>query len=312
GVVASASYAARAYGVRSAMPMSRALSLCPAAVILPARFSLYGEYSRRVMAILRSAAPLVEQMSIDEAYLDVTEEAPNWAAAVELARRLQHKVREEVGLSASLGVASNKLVAKVASDHDKPGGLTVVPPGQEASFLAPLPVRVLMGVGPVMAGKLAQLGVSTVGDLARLPEEELYQRFGKHGRALARQALGIDRSPVVTERQIKSVSQERTFRRDVADPQVLHDQLHKMSGRVSSRLDRHALVAATIGIKLRYSDFTTLTRQMSLAVPTADERVISQAAVTLLDRTWLKGRPVRLLGVSAQRLSEPAGQLPLL
>lgn len=313
GVVAAASYAARAFGVRSAMPMSRALRLCPDAVILPARFSLYGDYSRRVMEIVRRTAPLVQQTSIDEAYLDVTDLAPTWEAAVELARQLQRQVRDEVGLSASLGVASNKLIAKVASDHDKPGGLTVVPPGREASFLAPLPVRVLWGVGPVMAGKLAELGVSTVGDLARLPEETLSQRFGrKYGRSLARQAQGMDRSQVVMERQVKSVSQERTFRRDVVDPQVLHEQLHKMSQRVAKRLSRNELVAATIGIKLRYSDFTTLTRQMSLAVPTADERVISQAASALLDRTWRRGRPVRLLGVSARRLSEPAGQLPLL
>jgi DNA polymerase-4 len=312
GVVAAASYASRAFGVRSAMPMSRALVLCPEAVILPARFSLYGDYSRRVMEILRDTAPLVEQTSIDEAYLDVTEQTSNWEAAIELARQLQRQVREKVGLSASLGVASNKLVAKVASDRDKPGGLTAVPPGHEARFLAPLPVRVLWGVGPVMARKLAELGVATVGDLARLPEEELRQRFGKHGAVLARQAQGIDHRPIVTEHQPKSVSQERTFRRDVADPQVLHEQLHKMSERVARSLVRKELVAGTVGIKLRYSDFSTLTRQMTLAVPTADERVISQAAVTLLEKTWRKGRPVRLLGVSARRLSEPAGQLPLL
>ena len=312
GVVAAASYAARAFGVRSAMPMSRALVLCPKAVILPSRFSLYGDYSRRVMEILRQTAPLVEQMSIDEAYLDVTEQMPTWEAAVELARQLQRQVRQEVGLSASLGVASNKLIAKIASDHDKPGGLTVVPPGQEASFLAPLPVRVLWGVGPVMARKLAELGVATVGDLARLPEEELSQRFGKHGAALARQARGIDRRQVVTEHRIKSVSQERTFRRDVTDLQAMHEQLHKMSERVARRLVKKELVAGTIGIKLRDSDFTTLSRQMTLAVPTADEGVISQAASTLLEKNWRRGRPVRLLGVSARRLSEPAGQLPLL
>jgi DNA polymerase-4 len=312
GVVAAASYAARAFGVRSAMPMARALVLCPQAVILPARFSVYGDYSRRVMDILRAVTPLFEQMSIDEAYLDVTEQIPAWEAAVDLARQLQRQVRDDVGLSASLGVASNKLVAKIASDYEKPGGLTVVPPGHEANFLAPLPVRVLWGVGPVMAGKLAGLGATTVGELARLPEEDLRQRFGKHGAGLARQAQGIDRRPVFTEHRVKSISQERTFRRDITDPEAMHEQLHKMSERVARRLVKNNLVAATIGIKLRYSDFTTLTRQMSLAVPTADERVIAQAACTLLDRTWQRHRPVRLLGVSAQRLSEPDGQLPLL
>ena len=312
GVVAAASYAARKYGVRSAMPMSRALVLCPEAVILPSRFAVYGDYSRRVMAILREASPLFEQMSIDEAYLDVTEQVPAWEGAVDLARELQRRVREEVGLSASLGVASNKLVAKIASDHDKPAGLTVVRPGQEASFLEPLPVRVLWGVGPVMAGKLAELGVRTVGELAALPEEDLRRRFGKHGAGLARQARGLDRRPVITEHQVKSVSQERTFQRDIIDLQAMREQIEKMSERVARRLGKKELVAGTIGIKLRYSDFSTLTRQMTLAVPTADPRVISQAAVTMLERTWRRGRPVRLLGVSAQRLSEPAGQLPLL
>ena len=312
GVVAAASYPARAFGVRSAMPVARALVLCPEAIVLPARFSLYREYSQRVMDILRQATPLFEQTSIDEAYLDVTEQTASWEDAVELARQLQRQVREEVGLSASLGVASNKLVAKVASDHDKPAGLTVVPPGQEASFLAPLPVRVLWGVGPVMAQKLAKLGATTVGDLASIPVEELRQRFGKHGAAMVRHAHGIDRRPVVTERRVKSVSQERTFRRDVIDLQVMHEQLQKMSETVAGRLTRKELVAGTIGIKLRYSDFTTLTRQMTLAVPTADQRVISKAASTLLERTWHRGRAVRLLGVSARRLSEPAGQLPLL
>ena len=312
GVVAAASYAARTFGVRSAMPMSRALALCPDAVILPSRFSVYGDYSRRVMKILREATPLFEQMSIDEAYLDVTEQVSEWEEAVGLARQLQRRVREEVGLSASLGVASNKLIAKIASDHDKPGGLTVVPPGQEQSFLEPLSVRVLWGVGPVMAGKLAALDVKTVGDLARVPEEELRKRFGKHGAGLARQARGMDRRPVVTEHQVKSISQERTFRRDVVDSQVMHEQLEKMSERVARRLVKKELVAGTIGIKLRYSDFTTFTRQMSLAVPTADARVISQTASMLLDKNWRRGRPVRLLGVSARRLSEPAGQLPLL
>jgi DNA polymerase-4 len=312
GVVAAASYPARAFGVRSAMPMARALVLCPQAIVLPARFSLCRNYSKRVMDILRQATPLFEQTSIDEAYLDVTEQTASWEAAVELARELQCRVREEIGLSASLGVASNKLVAKVASDRDKPAGLTVVPPGQEAGFLAPLPVRVLWGIGPVIAQKLAELGAITVGDLAGIPEEVLRQRFGKHGTVMARHAQGMDRRPVITEHRVKSVSQERTFRRDVTDIQVMREQLDKMSERVAVQLTEKELVAGTIGIKLRYSDFTTLTRQMTLAVPTAEQRVIFEAASTLLERTWRRGRAVRLLGVSARRLSEPAGQLPLL
>jgi DNA polymerase-4 len=312
GVVVSASYAARAYGVRSAMPMSRALSLCPEAVIVPPRHKLYGEYSRRVMDILRQTSPLVEQISIDEAFLDMTGQMARWEESVELARQLQRQVREEAGLSASLGVAINKLVAKIASDRDKPGGLTVVWPGDEPQFLAPLPVRVLWGVGPVMARRLEALDVTTVGELAQLPEEQLRERFGQLGAAMSRQSRGIDSRPVVTEHEIKSVSQERTFARDISDPKALQQQVQRLSQKVAQRLKRKEMAAATIGIKLRYADFTTLSRQMTLAVPTDDEDVIFQSAQRLLDRAWQEGRPVRLLGIAARRLSRPPGQLPLL
>lgn len=312
GVVASASYEARAFGVRSAMPTSRALALCPEAIVVPPRHSLYGEYSRRVMAILRETAPLVEQISIDEAFLDVTDRIEVWDEAIETARQLQQRVLQEIKLSASLGVASNKLVAKVASDQDKPGGLTVVRPGEERIFLAPLPVRVLWGVGPVTAQKLAGMGVVTVGDLAQLAAEQLEARFGQQGRSMARQAMGIDNRPVVTEHEIKSVSQERTFSRDVDSVEILEVQLQKMCQRVAQRLERSELAAGTVAIKLRYADFTTLTRQMALAVPTSDEETIYQAARALLHQTWQPGRRIRLLGVAGRQLTEPPGQLPLL
>jgi DNA polymerase-4 len=312
GVVASASYAARRFGVRSAMPMSRALALCPEAIVVPPRHSLYGDYSRQVMDILRRASPLVEQVSIDEAYIDISQQIATWDKAIDVAGQLQRQVAQEVHLSASLGVATNKLVAKIASDHDKPGGLTVVRPGGEAQFLAPLPVRVLWGVGPVMAGKLSSMGVTTIGELATLPEEDLLRRFGKYGAALARQSRGIDLRAVVTEHDIKSVSQERTFRRDLVEFEAMDQQLRKLSAMVARRLAKRELAAGTVAIKLRYADFSTLTRQMTLAVPTNDEELIHQAAHTLLARTWQLGRPVRLLGVAARRLSPPAGQLPLL
>ena len=312
GVVAAASYPAREYGIRSAMPMSRAVSLCPDLVIVPARHSLYREYSHQVMALLHDVTPLVEQMSVDEAFLDVTEQCAAWIEAVDVAHRLQQQVRAEVRLSASLGVATNKLVAKVASDHDKPGGLTVVQPGQEAAFLAPLPVRALWGVGPVTAQKLSGMGVHTVGDLARLPEAELEARFGQQGRAMARQAQGIDRRPVVTEHEVKSVSHERTFSRDLAEAVALEAQLLTMSRGVARRLKKAGMAAGTVSIKVRYADFTTLTRQMSLSVPTDDEEMIHQAAVGLLHKVWRPGQRVRLLGVAGQQLSPPVGQLPLL
>jgi len=312
GVVASASYAARAFGVHSAMPMVRALALCPEAIVVRPRHGVYGGYSLRVMDILRRVTPLVEQMSIDEAYLDVTDQTSPWETAVELARQLQQQVQVEVRLSASLGVATNKLVAKVASDRDKPGGLTVVPPGQEAAFLAPLPVRVLQGVGPVTAHKLGEMGLTSVGQLAQVPEQDLILRFGQWGASLARLAQGIDDRPVVTEHEVKSVSQEHTFPRDLADPEALQRQLRTLSQGVARDLKQAGLAAGTIALKLRYGDFSTLTRQMRLTVPTADEELIYQAAFTLLERAWQRGRAVRLLGVAARSLSPPAGQLPLL
>ena len=282
GVVAASSYPARRFGIHSAMPMYRALQLCPQAVVMPPRHRLYRQYSRRVMEILHQVSPMVEQMSIDEAFLDLTDQVEPWEAGV------------EVGLSASLGVAANKLVAKVASDRDKPGGLTVVRPGEEAAFLGPLPVRVLWGVGPVTAGRLAEAGVKTAGDLAGLSPEELWAHFGERGATMARQAQGIDRRRVVTEHERKSVSQERTFPRDLADPQELRRKLWQLSQGVAKYLKRSDVAAGTIAVKLRFYDFRTLTRQMRLMVPTNDERMVYRAALALLDRAWQPRSPVRL------------------
>jgi DNA polymerase-4 len=200
-------------------------------------------------------------------------------------------------------------VAKVASDHQKPGGLTVVRPGEEASFLAPQPVRVLWGVGPVTAARLAEREITTVGELARVPENELRAQFGKQGAAMARHARGIDHRALETERQAKSIGQERTFRRDLADPQALQDQLRRMSAGTSRRLQAANVVAGTISIKLRYADFSTLTRQKSLAVPTNDPDAIYGIALELWRGVWQRGRAVRLLGVTGQRLG-PAGEQP--
>lgn len=311
GVVATASYPARAFGVHSAMPMARALALCPDAVVLPTRHNLYRDYSRRVMNIVGEASPLVEQVSIDEAYLDLTDQVTAWEEGIEAARSLQRRIKKEIGLSSSLGVATNKLVAKVASDRDKPGGLTVVPPGEEAAFLAPLQVRALWGVGPVTAEKLAEMGVTTVAELVQFPEDILRDRFGRNGAAMALMARGVDQRPVVTEYEAKSVSQETTFSRDLTNPEALRGQLWRLSQGVSRRLRRNELAATTIAIKLRYSDFTTLTRQMRLSMPTDDEREIYRAALVLLRRAWQRGRPVRLLGVTGRGLSPPVGQLSL-
>jgi nucleotidyltransferase/DNA polymerase involved in DNA repair len=303
------------------MPMARALQLCPNAIVLPPRHGVYRRYSRRVMDLLRQITDQVEQTSIDEAYLDLSDQIAScfaggkaggeagWGAGIEIARRLQRQVAQEVGLSASLGVAANKLVAKVASDHDKPGGLTVVRPGEEAAFLAPLPVRVLWGVGPVTAGKLAEMGVTTVADLAALPETELAARFGKQGRAMSQHARGIDHRAVQTEREIKSISQERTFSRDLADEAALKQELSRLSEGVSRRLQAAELAACTISLKLRYANFDTLTRQVTLQVATNDAETIYQTALLLLQRAWKRGQPVRLLGVTGQQLVPPPSQI---
>jgi DNA polymerase-4 len=311
GVVAAASYPARVFGIHSAMPMFQALALCPEAIILPPRFDRYRECSRRVMDILHQTMPLVEQISIDEAYLELTDQVTSWGDGVGIAQVLQQRVKGEVGLSASLGVATNKLLAKVASDHDKPGGLTVVWPEDEAAFLAPLPVRVLWGIGPVTAQELATMGVFTVGDLADRPPEDLHARFGHRAAEMIEQAQGIDKRPVTTERERKSVSQERTFSHDLEDSRALRQQLWRLSQGVAHHLQKAGLAAGTVTLKLRYSDFSTLTRQMSLSVPTDNARTIYRTALVLLRRTWEQGRPVRLLGVAGHQLNQPAGQLPL-
>lgn len=312
GVVATASYAARKYGACSAMPMARAVRLCPTAVVLPPRFDLYRHYSNRVMAILHEITSSVEKISIDEAYLDLTDDVDAWDHGAEIACQLQARVREDVGLSASLGVSTNKLVAKVASDHEKPRGLTVIRPGDEAAFLAPLPVRVIWGVGPVTAEKLADLGVTTVGELAGVPQRVLVARFGDHGASMKRRAQGIDHRAVSSEHERKSVSRETTFERDLGTLPDLKRHLWRLSQSLARQLERAGVVAGTLSIKLRYADFETLTRQMSLDVPTSEEKRIYRAALVLLQQTWEQGRAVRLLGVGGDHLSPPTGQLPLL
>jgi DNA polymerase-4 len=261
------------------------------------------------MAILRQVTSTIEQISIDEACLDLTEQVHEWPDAALIAERLQDQVRQEVGLSSSLGVSTNKLVAKIASNRDKPGGLTVVAPGEEADFLAPLPVRALWGIGPVTARKLTALGIETVGQLAEQRESDLTTLLGRQAVGIARRAKGIDHRAVITERDVKSVSQERTFDRDISDGRVLQGHLHRLSGMVAHRLKRAEVEAGTIAIKVRYADFSTFSRQMRLMAPTDQEDHIYRAAVSLWRRSWERGRPVRLLGVVGRDLTEPTGQL---
>jgi DNA polymerase-4 len=268
------------------------------------------------MQRLRAVTPLVEQISIDEAFLEVSDLPESGEV---LARRLQAAIRDELGLPCSLGIATNKLVAKIATDVGKassrsegtPNAITVVPPGEEAAFLAPLPTRALWGVGPKTATRLAELGLRTIGDVARQPEEYLVRHFGKFGRDLARQAKGIDERPVVTEHAVKSISQETTFARDVSERQVLLRTLRAQSERVGRRLRRLRLHGGTVKLKVRKPDFTTLTRQATLDQPTDQDAEIYAAAVKLFEGVWQVGQPVRLLGVGVSRLGSTVRQLSL-
>jgi nucleotidyltransferase/DNA polymerase involved in DNA repair len=411
GVVSSCSYAARAFGVRSAMPTSRALRICPGLLIVSPRHRLYSEVSKQVMERLGKLTPLLEQISIDEAFLDLSDlrESPE-----RLARDLQAGIRDELGLSSSIGIASNKLVAKIATEVGKkaashrpstspdlntpphrpstagvpsaqgggnnqptalsggrrlspavegqvsgtifaqatrpstlrqaqgdaagldtaststrptrpsappsgtsqdgvgpPFALTIVPAGEEAAFLAPLPADMLWGVGPKTAARLAELGIHTIGDIARWPESELSLRFGEHGRDLARHARGIDERPIVTEYEVKSISQEITFTRDVRDDKALASTLRDLSEQVGRRLRQSDLAGGTVKLKIRWPDFTTLTRQSTLPQPTDQGEEIASTAAALLRSVRRSGQAVRLIGVGVSHLGPPIRQLSL-
>ncbi|MGC9359435.1 MAG: DNA polymerase IV [Anaerolineae bacterium] len=307
GVVSSASYAARAYGVRSAMPTAQALRLCPHAILLHGHYRIYAEYSRRVMAILREITPVVEQLSIDEAFMDVTGCERLWGAPREIGALVRRRVRSEVGLTVSVGVASSKLVAKIACGQAKPDGMLVVEHGDEASFLDPLPIRELWGVGPVTAERLRELGIERIGDLAGASDDYLERVLGDHGAALRRAARGVDASPVKRHQQRQSISQERTFAEDVGDPTVLARELLRMSEHLAASLRSAGQVAQTVRIKIRYPDFATVTRQMRLEQPTDQGQQICEAAQELLDKHWRRTRSLRLVGVGVTGLIEGAG-----
>ena len=302
GVVAAASYEARAFGIHSAMPAARALRLCPEAVLLRPDFRRYVAESEKILAIFRDYSPVVQPMSLDEAYVDVTGRLGDFASATAIAVDIRRRVREELRLTVSVGVAPNKLVAKIASDHRKPDGLTVVPPHRVMSFLAPLPVRRLHGIGPASERALHAMGITTVAELRRLSVDQLMARFGSWGRTLFEYARGIDDRPVRTDHVRKSLGTERTFPRDVADLHAIDDLLREMAAEVAGGLEHRRLAAGTITVKVRYPDFATHTRSMSLPVPTAAAAVIACCAHELVRRTDAAVRAVRLLGVSASGL----------
>jgi DNA polymerase-4 len=302
GVVAAASYEARRFGVRSAMPMVRALRLCPDAVRVPPRFARYGELSRRVMAIFRALTPLVEPLSLDEAYLDVTAAVSAPGDGERIARHLKRDVHEATGLTLSVGVGSSKSVAKVASDLQKPDGLVVVPHGGEAAFLAPLPVRALWGVGPKTESLLVRAGFETIGALAAASRAHAERLLGTHGAFLHDMARGVDGREVVTQHERKSVGAETTFARDLPDGPELRAALREIATEVAQRVRGAGVRAYTVAIKLRYEDFTTVTRQSSVKSPVDDVEDILGLAGALLDRIATDGDRFRLLGVQCSRL----------
>ena len=297
GVVASASYESRRFGIRSAMPMRTAFQRCPQAVRVPPRFDRYHQVSRQVMEMFHEITPLVEPMSLDEAFLDVTDTVTPELQPEEIAIALRRRVRADLGLTISVGVATSKSVAKVASDMQKPDGLTVVAPGTEREFLEPLEARKLWGIGPKTAARLAADGVNTIGELASKPDEWLAKKLGSVGPYVRRLALGQDESPVVTEREAKSVSAETTLARDTADVEILYELVDRLSQRVSCRLVSGGLRGRTVKVKLRLSDFTTFTRQRTLREPDSSPDAIAGNARAMLDREMREGRRFRLVGV---------------
>ncbi len=314
GVVTSASYEARPFGVHSAQPVAAALRLCPHAVLLPVRMARYREVSEAVFEIFRRFTPLVEPLSIDEGFLDVTGSRRLFGSAETIAREIKRLVRKEVGLTVSAGIASTKFVAKIASDLGKPDGLVTVAHEETRAFLEPLPIRRLWGVGAVTFEAMKRLGIATIGDLSRIPGERLRKEFGKHGEHLHLLSRGIDTRPVETRQQAKSMGREETFPEDLTDREDLHREILSLATQVARRARRHGLVGRSVTLKVKYSDFKLVSRSEALHTATSDAAVLYRSCVDLLEKTRAGTIPVRLLGIYLSRLSlgPPPGQISLL
>ncbi len=319
GVVAAASYEARRYGCRSAQPMAHALRMCPQAVVIPPRHGAYADVSREVFTIFERYTPLVEGLSIDEAFLDLTGTERLWGTPRAAAESIRADVHRETRLTCSVGIASVKFLAKIASGMNKPDGLTEIPPGSELEFLTPLPISALWGVGPRTQEKLERRGIHTVGDLRRLGESALVQAFGAHGQHLHRLSRGLDERTVIPDRAAKSISSEDTYAEDLVGVPALRRQLLAQATRVADRLVAQHLRARCVHLKIRDGSFTTESRQCTLARPTDAYRDIYDAACKLLDAVETDGRSFRLTGVGVAEFSSadapttgPATQLDLL
>jgi DNA polymerase-4 len=314
GVVAAASYEARVFGVRSAMSMAKAVRLCPSLVIVPPDFARYKAASEAVFALFREVTTLVEPLSLDEAYLDVTENEWREPLATQVARRLKARIREATQLTASAGVAPNKFLAKIASGWNKPDGLTVISPDRVEPFLQQLQVDALWGVGPVTARKLRARGIERLVDVRAADPDLLRETVGSLADWLRQLADGVDDRPVTPNRETKSSGSENTFAHDIIDLAAVRDSVAEMAAGAARWLARKELLARTVTIKVRYSDFTTITRSHT-AAPTRDETGLVERALRLIDKTEAGRRPIRLLGVSVHNLCETAtsaapGRLP--
>jgi DNA polymerase-4 len=312
GVVAAASYEARVFGCRSAQPMAVARRLCPSAIVVPVRFSRYRETSDRLFTLLEQFTPLVESLSIDEAFLDVTGTERLFGPAQRVAEMIKIEVRKELQLTASVGVAPNKFLAKLASDLNKPDGLTIIRADEIEKTLSPLPINRIWGIGPKTAAKLESLAIRTIGDLCKYPAEFLQQRFGIEADRYLRLSQGKDVREVTPDHQAKSIGQEQTFGEDLTDPEDVRATLLGQTEQVGYRLRRHGLRAARITVKIRDGEFNTCTRSLTLGEPSDQTRALWQAALRLFD-TWADKsfRPVRLIGMSTAQFTLGAGQLPL-
>ena len=303
GVVAAASYEARVFGVRSAMPMAQAVRLCPDLVIVRPDFPRYRAASQRILEIFRSCTPLVEPLSLDEAYLDVTDNRWGEPLATPVAKRLKQRILEETRLTASAGVAPNKFLAKIASGWQKPDGLTVISPGRVEAFLQQLPVDALWGVGPVTAGKLRKIGIQRLVEVRAADPDLLRRAVGGLADALRRLALGDDPRPVVPDRPSKSSSSENTYNEDLLDLDAIRAEIERMARQTAEWLARKGLLARTVTIKVRFANFATVTRSHTAAAPTRDPGEIAARALTLLERTDAGRRPIRLLGAGVHGLA---------
>ena len=304
GVVCAASYEARKFGVRSALPMARAVSLCPQLAIVPPDFAKYGAVSRQVFAIFRGVTPLVEPLSLDEAYLDVTENSWGLPLGMEVARKLKERIREETGLTASAGVAPNKFLAKIASGWKKPDGLTVIAPERVERFLQKLPVDALWGVGPKTAARLRAAGIERLVDVRTADPETLKGAVGSYADALRRMSFGDDPRQVNPNSERKSIGCENTFAEDLKDIEAIRREVHGLALQTARALAKRKIFARTVTLKLRYSNFETITRSHTEDPPTCSADGIASRAAALLEKTAAGQRPVRLLGVTAHNLSE--------